>query len=751
MPNRGKLRLSVQTKVLLVVLAFLVLLPVVTVWIVNDSLTQQMQEESEQTLKTAESAFVKLLDARADNFLSRYRSLAGEARFKVTEVIKDQKTMERLLRDVLRDSPSEHEVMLFSVREDGLIAGEHRPEAPTTAEFEQAARAITEGAYGGEAAAGSLGIDGKIYHVVAVPVTNVEGVVLGVWTVGVRLGAEAFRQLQLPNTEVLLLIGGQIAATSFDSAETGESVLRQSEAIPAGRSRAGRGRVFSAEAAGEHFLGLSGNYGMRRSQTGFRYVLLSSYQKRVNALSTTRLTLLGLGIGGILVSAVVVSWFVRRVTRPLRELHDSAEAIGRGDFSRRIKRFSNDEVGDLAQEFNRMTTNLQTSRAELERAMQTVKTTQEQLIQREKLSAVGQFVAGVAHELNNPLTAVVGFSELLQTMPPGQATHGYLDRIAKSALRCHKIVQSLLSFARQQTPERKLVQLHAVLEEVLEIMAYDLRTSGIAVVKEFAGDLPLITADAHQLQQVFVNILSNARQAMEPTQREGRVTIRTRSVDHMVSVEFEDNGPGIRAEHVARIFDPFFTTKPVGKGTGLGLSLCYGIIQEHGGKIGVQSEPGRGATFVIEIPEAREEPTRLFRGGETPSLFTAAPVEERCAILVIDDEPWILDLARELLKADGHSVEIAASGQQALTLLAKRRFDVIVSDWKMPGMNGMSLYEHLSATDPAAAKRVMFMTGDVVSDTFQVFLKQNALTCLSKPFATGEFRATVARMAGRAE
>jgi two-component system NtrC family sensor kinase len=378
--------------------------------------------------------------------------------------------------------------------------------------------------------------------------------------------------------------------------------------------------------------------------------------------------------------------------------------------------------------------------------MQTVKATQAQLIQSEKLSAVGQFVAGVAHELNNPLTAVVGFSELLQTMPSEGKNHAYLDRIAKSAMRCHKIVQSLLSFARQQTPERKLVQLHGVIEDVLEIMAYDLRTSGITVVKEFAPALPVITADPHQLQQVFVNILSNARQAIEPSQREGKMTIRTHVRDSMISVEFEDNGPGIRPENLARIFDPFFTTKPVGKGTGLGLSLCYGIIQEHGGNIRVRSEPGSGATFIIDLPVARELTGDVIRRGGTNVPFSDAEAVVGRSILVIDDEPWILDLAVELLRGDGHRVQTVLGGQQALELLERDKFDVIVSDWKMPGLNGVRLYEHLLASDPAAAKRVLFMTGDVVSDTFQDFLKLHSLICLSKPFAVGEFRAAVARI-----
>jgi two-component system NtrC family sensor kinase len=416
---------------------------------------------------------------------------------------------------------------------------------------------------------------------------------------------------------------------------------------------------------------------------------------------------------------------------------------------RRVDRYSDDECGDLAEAFNRMTASLQTSRAELERALQQVRMTQEQLIQSEKLSAVGQFVAGVAHELNNPLTAVVGYSELLQNMSSDAKMRENLERISKSAHRCHKIVHSLLSFARQHAPERKLVQLHAVVDEVLEIMAYDLRTSNIRIVREFAPSLPPIMADAHQLQQVFVNIIGNARQAIEPVQRDGQIVIRTRRTGEVVVIEFQDNGPGIKAEHLARIFDPFFTTKPVGKGTGLGLSLCYGLIQEHGGKIIARSELGKGATFAIELPGAAPAPTPVvFRHDGTNSPFSGPAPASGKTVLVVDDEPWILDLAGELARAEGHAVDTAAGGQQALEKIANGKFDVIVSDWKMPGLNGIGLYEHLRTIDPAASRRMVFMTGDVVSDTFQDFLRAHDLTCLSKPFARREFRAAIRSVAG---
>ena len=344
--------------------------------------------------------------------------------------------------------------------------------------------------------------------------------------------------------------------------------------------------------------------------------------------------------GGILLSVFLVWFLVSRITRPLRELRDSAEAVGRGDFTRRITRFPNDECGDLAVAFNGMTASLQTSDAALRKTVETLKATQGQLIQSEQLSAVRPFEAGVAHELNNPLTAVIGFSDLLVSMVTDKEMKSHLELIAKSAHRCHKIVQSLLGFARQHAPERKLVAINDLVDEVIEIMAYDLRTSNIQVVKEFATDAPLLLADPHQLQQVFINILGNARQAIQALHRPGEIRIRTLVGGAGLTVEFRDNGPGIRAENLAKIFDPFFTTKPVGKGTGLGLSLSYGIIQEHGGKISVRSVFGEGATFLIELPAAPADTVAAHE--EAKKSGTAPPFAAGSkSVLIVDDEEWI--------------------------------------------------------------------------------------------------------------
>lgn len=753
--GRRKFRFGLQAKVLIAVVGFLVLLPAVTLWIVDRHITRQMEDEARRTLITAESVFLKSIENRNRSFLSRYESIVAEARFKVMAEIGDPKTLEGLLGKLLEDSPEEHDAMVLLNMNGAMVAGRRRASSIDLAHFTSSAAAITRRALGGDAAMGSVGFDGRACNITAVPVTAPTGSLVGVLVVGVRISEATIRELRLPHTEILLALRGEVTVATVPGTALPESLLRKDTMDgrpPPQRSSQRRENTQSVLIAAEHFMARSGKIDTASDDaSSIHYVILSSYEQRLQALQETRRTLTQLSIAGVIVSALVVSWFVRRATRPLRELSETAEAVGRGDFSRRVARFSNDECGELADTFNRMTASLQSSRAELECAMQQVRTTQEQLIQSEKLSAVGQFVAGVAHELNNPLTAVVGFSELLQSMSTDPKICGHLDRIAKSAHRCHKIVHSLLSFARQHAPERRLVELHTVVEEVLEIMAYDLRTSNLTIAREFATTLPPIMVDPHQLQQVFVNILGNARQAIEPLQRQGRIVIRTRWTGENVVIEFQDNGPGIKPDHLARIFDPFFTTKPVGKGTGLGLSLCYGIVQEHGGKISARSEAGQGATFAVELPVPADRPAAVMQGaGSSVAPF---PIADRPSsgksVLVVDDEKWILELASELARAEGHVVETAGGGEQAIEKLSQRKFDVIVSDWKMPGLNGIGLYDHLRTTAPGMARRVVFMTGDVVNDTFQEFLRSNQLACLAKPFARREFRAAIANVFSR--
>ena len=393
-----------------------------------------------------------------------------------------------------------------------------------------------------------------------------------------------------------------------------------------------------------------------------------------------------------------------------------------------------------------MTHNLKNSLEELEMTVETLKTTQAQLIQSEKLSGIGEFIAGVAHELNNPLTSVMGFSELLQNAEIKPEYKRHLEIIHKSALRCQKIVQALLGFARRSTLERKAVCLNGLVDAAVEFLQYQLRTSNVEVILKLDPDLPQAMVDPHQIQQVFVNLVNNARQAIEAHQPKGWIKISTTRHGETVRVTFQDNGPGIPEANLSKIFDPFFTTKEVGKGTGLGLSLCYGIIKDHGGSVTPRSRPGEGATFIIELP-VTHEPGEVIE--ETPvTEFDTSQAREGVGkrVLVIDDEESILQMVREALTPRGYEVDIASDGASGLQRMSEKQYDVALCDWKMPGLNGQQVYERARAMNPTLSSRMIFITGDVINERTRKFLEQQNKICLPKPFTIVEFRAAIKKV-----
>jgi len=322
-----------------------------------------------------------------------------------------------------------------------------------------------------------------------------------------------------------------------------------------------------------------------------------------------------------------------------------------------------------------------------------------QLIQSEKLSTMGQLVSGVAHELNNPLTGVIGFSEILM-LESYEPLKEDLNRIHKEALRAKRIVQNLLSFARMHKPEKTRVDINAIINNVLELKSYEMKVDNINIKYEADVNLPITMGDPHQLQQVFLNIINNAHQAIVSGGNRGALFIKTYTKESTLFIEFTDTGPGIANENLTKIFDPFFTTKEVGKGTGLGLSLSYGIIRDHAGYIQVWSKSGQGATFIIELPVIVDNETALEVISESP-LY--CPAIKGYNILVIDDEETILDLLRGILTREGSRVETARDGKAALEKIAgKEYFDVIICDVKMPSMNGSELYNLLREQNSAA-------------------------------------------------
>jgi nitrogen-specific signal transduction histidine kinase/CheY-like chemotaxis protein len=359
---------------------------------------------------------------------------------------------------------------------------------------------------------------------------------------------------------------------------------------------------------------------------------------------------------------------------------------------------------------------------------------EQQVLNSEKLAAIGELAAGVAHEINNPLQGVTGYAQLLddrKDLPDD--VRDDLHRIYNESQRAVRIVQNLLRFASQQKPAKTALDINEVIKGALELRAYELRTEDIKVSLQLEPGLPWVVADYGQMQQVIINIVTNAEQALFSMKRKGNITIKTEKANNVVRISIADNGPGIPAEYLDRVFDPFFTTKEVGSGSGLGLSMCHGIVTEHGGTILAQSQAGQGATFIIELPLVAEE-----QGEEQAEI-----VEERTprrskkasgTILIVDDEESIRNILTRVLSQEGYQADTAVSGKAALKKLAQRAYDLLILDFKMPDMGGRELYGNLKVKYPEMADKVLFSTGDTMTGETHTFITSTGRPFLSKPF-----------------
>jgi two-component system NtrC family sensor kinase len=424
---------------------------------------------------------------------------------------------------------------------------------------------------------------------------------------------------------------------------------------------------------------------------------------------------------GIVASQVAVLWAKDRIMGTL--------LLG----CRTPREFSAAEVNLLAAIGNQIAITIDKSLLleETREAYESLRQTQEQLLQSEKMAAVGQLVAGVAHELNNPLTAILGYSQLLEsqefTSPRGA---DYVEKLYKQAQRTHHIVQSLLSFARQHRPERVPVDLNQIIEDTLILREYDMKSANIKVRREFDPLLPATGGDFHQLQQVFLNILNNAVDAVSETAGRGEVWIHTARMDDRLCVEFTNNGPPIKSPH--RVFDPFYTTKPVGKGTGLGLSICYGIIKEHGGEIQARNSP-RGVTFTIFLP--------LVAATHSPGVDHPAVAGSVAGkVLVLESEEAVLQLEQEVLESRGLSVHAARSAWEAMDILKKDCVDVAVLDLKVPGETSTAdLYRWIEQNRPELTGRVILTSSSIRDPNVAELQQRFGCPLLAKPFAVQDF------------
>ena len=360
-----------------------------------------------------------------------------------------------------------------------------------------------------------------------------------------------------------------------------------------------------------------------------------------------------------------------------------------------------------------------------------------------RLATVGEMASGVAHEINNPLTGVIGFSQLLaQREDIPEDTKQQLEIIAEGSQRVASIVSRLLAFARQHKPEQSYIDINELLENTLKLRAYEIRTSDIELSTRLDSALPRTMADGAQLQQVFLNIIINAETEMKEVHGKGKLVVKTEAIDDTIRISFKDNGPGISPENLDRLFDPFFTTREVGKGTGLGLSICHGIITEHNGKIYARSNSGKGATFVVELPVVAE--VKQAEPGK-PAIKEVKKVIV-AKILVVDDEPTTLQLLTHLLSSEGYDVESTEDAATALEKIKSQRYNLILLDIKLPGMSGIELYESIQKVARSLASRVVFITGDAMAPDTMSFLSRTKAPHITKPFDIKKLKRTVRRI-----
>jgi len=386
---------------------------------------------------------------------------------------------------------------------------------------------------------------------------------------------------------------------------------------------------------------------------------------------------------------------------------------------------------------------------ELERDVEQLRALQAEsdraLAHREKLQALGQLISGVAHELANPLTAMIARAALIQTVRTLEAARGHAEIIEQQGHRATQIVRNLSSFARRRAGARAPVSLNDVVRTVVEMHGYQLEANQVALVLDLAPTMPPVGGDQHELEQVVLNLVMNAQHAMVHARGRGRLAVRTTVEGDTVRLCVQDDGPGIPREVLDQMFKPFFSTKGEA-GTGLGLAIVKDLITRHGGRISVHTEIGVGTTMAVELPVLRATVEPTPAAAAAPTSAPAPSPRIRGLLLVVDDEPDIGDLIADLVRRRGYEAVLATSAAAALEILRTREVRGILTDMRMPGMSGEQLWQQLCHEWPTLAQRTIFMTGDHAKPETAALLEATAQPCLTKPFRPDELDEALAAL-----
>ena len=681
---------SFQIKILVPVIGVMTVLAIVPIWFATRHMASQLSSGAAENATTAVGIFHSQQEIRANNLLLRYGDLTSEPRFRAVAQRHDSPTLAFSLKELLGElgadfalyTEADYRVQTNSEALPGLAT------AYAAAAADSAAEALR-----GTKNSSTATVNRRVFEFHSVPVL-IGNSVLGALTLGRELGRDAVAEFaRLTRSEIILIADGSIAASTLDSPDL------LAELAPLRADQATRTGAIPIKVKGEHYMGLIGTLASSRPNHPIEYVLLSSFEGPLTSLRHSQRTLLGIQIAVICVGACGVAVAIRRISRPLRDLRDTAEAVGHGDFSRRVRVQSYDECGELAVVFNRMTTNLLTSRAELEETVVTLQATQTQLIQSEKLRALGTLAGGIAHDFNNILGAILGFGELaLRDSPKGTRNERSLKQIMTAGHRAKLLVRQILSFSRQNEPRLETVQLARIIEETVSLLRATI-PSNVEIETHIDTPSDTTTGDPTQLHQILVNLGTNAAYAMREKGGALTYTLSSRQVEAgaldvpprlktggYLRIEVTDTGHGIEASVLGRIFDPFFTTKPVGEGTGLGLSVVHGIIQKHDGEITVASTLGKGTTFTVWLPHRT-----ALDPGMTSGPDRLIPGVGR--ILVVDDDEPIAEMLTQHLRDLGYEVRAEEDSVMALETIrtAVPSFDLVITDLSMPRLSGIDL------------------------------------------------------------